>query len=221
MTERGRIRAEQGLRLRDSPRDGMTLKVIPHDAEVEMLGRETWLRVNYGGTVGFVLADYVEPVERLPTPAGAPVRIVNVAHQALTGDVLRVDQEFEPKILELAEQAAKLSVSIWVTSSLREPYRPVDGAIVEPARLSNHHIGHALDMNVLFGGKLYGSSVLGNLPTLPHNVQKFLKEAIAGAQLKWGGDFTTPDVVHIDDRFNIQKPAEFQAKLRALWGVQA
>jgi D-alanyl-D-alanine carboxypeptidase-like protein len=218
MSERGRVRAEQGLRLRDSPRDGMTLKVIPQDAEVELLGRETWLRVDYGGTVGFVLADYVEPVARLPAPAGASMRIVNVAHRALTGDVARVDQAIEPKILDLAERAAVLQVSIWVTSSLREPYRPVDGAIVEPAKLSNHHIGHALDMNVLFDSKLFGSSVLGNAQALPQNVRTFLENAIPAAGLTWGGTFAKPDVVHIDDRLNVNEPDEFQAKLHALWG---
>jgi hypothetical protein len=195
----------------------MTLKVIPQDAEIELLGRETWLRVNYGGTIGFVLADYVEPVARLPSPSGTSVRIVNVAHRALVGDVLRIDQELEPRIMDLAERAASLSVSIWVTSSLREPYRPVDGAIVEPAKLSNHHIGHALDMNVLCDGKLHGSSALGNPDLLPQKVRDFLLE-VPKAGLTWGGTFKTPDVVHIDDRFNIHKPAEFQAKLRALWG---
>ncbi|MGB0686064.1 MAG: VTC domain-containing protein, partial [Planctomycetota bacterium] len=32
-------------------------------------------------------------------------------------------------------------VGIWITSSLRDPTRGVAGAVVDPARMSNHHVG--------------------------------------------------------------------------------
>src|SRR5258708_4704200 len=118
MTDRARVTSANGLRLRDSPRDGSTLQILPQHAEVEILGRETWLRVNYGGTVGFVLADYVEPEKSMPAPTDTVVRIVEVSHRALEGEVLRADEEFAGKVLKIAQRADDLKIALWVTSSL-------------------------------------------------------------------------------------------------------
>lgn len=219
MTERVRVTASNGLRLRDSPRDGATLAVVPAQTELEVLGRETWLRVSYGGTVGFVLADYVEPEDSTPAPTDPIVNIVDVAHHALIGQTLRADEDFKPRVIDLADRAAARNIALLVTSSLREPYNTVSGAIVQPAQYSNHHIGHAFDMNVQYGGTLYGSDKLANLQSLPQDVQEFLVTDVQAAQLTWGGTFSTPDLVHIDDRLNVTQWNVFQAKFSALWGT--
>ena len=221
MTERVRVTASNGLRLRDSPRDGATLAVVPAQTELEVLGRETWLRVNYGGTLGFVIADYVEPEDSTPASTDPIVRIIEVAHDALIGQPLRVDADFEPRVIDLANRAAARHIALLVTSSLREPYSFVPDAIVPPAQYSNHHIGHAFDMNIQYGGALYGSDKLANFQSLPPNVQDFLRADMNAAQLTWGGTFSTPDLVHIDDRLNVMQSDLFRAKLSALWGVAA
>jgi hypothetical protein len=218
MTDRGRVTTPNGLRLRDSPRDGDTLEIIPQHAEVEILGRETWLRVNYGGTVGFVLADYVEPEDSMPAPTDVVVRIVEVSHKALEGETLRADEEFAQKVLRFAERAGELDIALWVTSSLREPYQPVRNAVVTPADFSNHHVGHAFDMNIRFQGRLYGSAELGNAQDLPVAVNSFLRNEVETFGLVWGGKWTPPDPVHIDDRLNVDRKTDFQTKLLALWG---
>jgi hypothetical protein len=221
MTERVRVTTNNGLRLRDSPRDGAVLDIIPPRTELEVLGRETWLRVNYGGTVGFVLSDYVEPDDAMPAAGDAVIRIVDVDHPALKGQVLRADIDFRDKVIALAERAAARNMEILVTSSLREPYKPVSGTVVAPAQFSNHHVGHAFDMNILFAGTLYGSRQLSDLGSLPADLQSFLHLDVQQSQLTWGGTFNTPDVVHIDDRLNVTQQDIFQSKLLALWGQSA
>ena len=70
MTESVRTNASSGLRLRESPGDGATRRVLPFGTTLEVLGRDTWLHVRTpSGLEGFVLAQYVEPVPAGPAPA--------------------------------------------------------------------------------------------------------------------------------------------------------
>jgi len=77
----------------------------------------------------------------------------------------------------------------------------VPGAIVPPAQLSNHNIGHAIDMNVVYGtsNTLCDSKCLGG--TQPAAVKCFI-DAVKRAGLRWGGNFRPIDFVHIDDGYN-------------------
>jgi hypothetical protein len=218
MTERARVTTSHGLRLRDSPRDGTVLDIIPQHTEVEVLGRETWLRVNYGGTVGFVLADYVEPEEASSSPTDSVVQIMDITHRALKGEVLRADVDFAAKVRALADSADASGIAVWVTSSLREPYKPVPNAVVNPATFSNHHVGHAFDMNIVFDNTLYRSSDMAS-GKLPNQVQSFLNQELPKFDLTWGGTLNPKDFVHIDDRLNERDIDSFRAKLAALWGA--
>jgi len=255
MSDKARVIAHNGLRLRDSPRDGLTLEVIRETEELEVLGRETWLRVRHGAQVGFVLADHVEPVDSTtspaavaapvvpavpaPTPAAAPSAVspgaavggapassvANIIEFPFTpvfaGTPLRIDSDFAGAANGIARLAQELGIVVLVTSSLREPNKAVENAIVTPARFSNHHVGHAIDMNVILNGESFRSKELGRFESLPQPVQAFLNRVRSDLGLRWGGDFSTPDPVHIDDGLNLRKPAVFQAKLAALWGVAA
>jgi hypothetical protein len=67
----------------------------------------------------------------------------------------------------------------------------IRGTIVTPASNSCHHIGNAIDMNVIHKGKLYNSIKLkrNNLNGLTDAVQKFIAKIRADTKLRWGGDF--------------------------------
>src|SRR5262245_1734114 len=105
MAERGRITAVNGLRMRDSPRDGQTLEVIDAGQEIEVLGRETWLRVKYGSRTGFVLADYIEPLESIPTPGDKVVDIIEYRSSVFLGAPLRIDRSFAGQLSKLEKLA--------------------------------------------------------------------------------------------------------------------
>jgi hypothetical protein len=49
----------------------------------------------------------------------------------------------------------------------------------------------------------------GNNP--PADVDAFLTDIRNDPDLRWGGDFNTPDSVHIDDGLNVNDPDAWQA----------
>ncbi|CAF2749585.1 unnamed protein product [Rotaria sp. Silwood2] len=97
--------------------------------------------------------------------------------------------------------AARCNVKLYITSSYRRPDSTILDAIVPPADMSNHKIGHAIDMNVVYGESytLCNSKCLGG--EQPTDVKCFIDE-IKSEGLRWGGDFSTTDPVHIDDEYN-------------------
>lgn len=241
MSDRVRVTASNGLRLRDSPRDGLTLEVLPNQAELSLLGRETWLRVSHNGNVGFVLADYVEPMQD-PAPAvqAAPDNLAqNPPLPNYTGTVaildytprvdvfrgapLRIDAEFAPCIEDLGHLAQIHQLQIFVTSSLREPGKPVANTVVKPAEFSNHHVGHAIDMNILADGRLLRSEDLRDLESLggiSPRAHAFIQAVRAQAgRYRWGGDFQQKDPVHIDNGLNVFHESVYVEKLQKLWGI--
>ena len=119
------------------------------------------------------------------------------------GSPCRADVEFLPaleKINSLAEQA---DVYIYVTSSFRTSSN-VGGAIVKPATRSNHMAGHAIDMNLVYDNKKRSANSveLGKFPAVAEPVRRFIKSIIDEPGLRWGGQFSDRDPVHIDDGLN-------------------
>ncbi|MDG5816591.1 RHS repeat-associated core domain-containing protein, partial [Chitinispirillales bacterium ANBcel5] len=94
----------------------------------------------------------------------------------------------------------------------------VAGAIVPPATNSNHHAGHAIDMNILYNKKLYRAVDLNpnNIKRLPQSVQNFINDIRNDSKLRWGGDFSPTDPVHIDDGLNISNPEVFRQRVIAV-----
>jgi len=229
MPEHVRVIAHNGLRLRDSPRDGITLGVLGEGERLEVLGRETWVRVRHGEQVGFVLADFIEPVETVQHGMGGPVfesnenETVDIIEfppsSTIRGAPLRIDREFQPAIQGIENLARAADLIVWITSSLREPYKPVPGAIVAPAQFSNHHVGHGIDMNLTLGNRWFRSTELGSFDSLPEPIRVFLDSVQTKLNLRWGGTFSTPDPVHIDDGLNLRDRKKFDAKLATLWGI--
>jgi hypothetical protein len=199
------------------PVDGDVIAVLPRDTEVTVLSRQSWLRVRAGDREGYVSGDFIEASgAAADSGAGRPANIRPFSSSQMIGEPMRVDEGFEPALERINGYARQRGVEIWVTSSFREPGQVLAGAVVEPARASNHLVGHAIDMNVRLQGELFNSRRLrrASHPELPAAVRGFLDDVRADGGLRWGGDFTREDPVHIDDKLNIDEPDLWMRKFR-------
>jgi len=121
------------------------------------------------------------------------------------GHKIMVEEGFAPRLDTVNLLAIKHNVTVWVTNSTRIGDVKLKGAIVKPASMSNHKVGHAIDMNVQDNktkewfntAKMRDGKGVDNA---------FLIEVDLDSQLRWGGRFTTKDEVHIDDGLNIINP---------------
>lgn len=121
------------------------------------------------------------------------------------GKPCRADVLFVPMLEKINTYAETANVYILVTSSFRTTTN-VNGAIVKPATFSNHLAGHGIDMNVIYNdGSLANSKMLKKYPNVPPPVKQFVKSIIDDPKLRWGGNFTATDPVHIDDGLNQDK----------------
>ena len=233
----GTVIARGGLNLRKSPKTGSVINSLRRGTKVEVLGEETWLRVRTrDGTFGYVLADYIESepasVSILPstaTDAAVEVRPAEVPpteesdvcdirpyHRAqFIGKEVRADVDFWPHLDRINQYALDCDVQVFVTSSTREPGRTIRGNIVKPASRSNHLVGHAIDMNLKSRNGFFNSTKLkrSNFNQLPDETREFLEKIRADGNLRWGGDFSKEDPVHIDDGLNVRNPERWDAKL--------
>lgn len=140
-------------------------------------------------------------------------RLVNFSGSQFVGRQVHADIEFVPLLETINELARNNGLKIFVTSSARQAGAPVGGAIVRPATRSNHMVGHAIDMNVQIGDRLYNSDDLGDFENLPNSIKAFINGIRAVPNLRWGGDFNPdPDPVHIDDGLNVRNRDEWDAK---------
>ncbi len=212
-----------GLNLRKNVRPGKVLKVLRRSSRVEILGQGTWLRVRTrDGQEGFVSGDFIDidapltaSIAAAHTPSDKCV-LERFGHKRFTGRVVTADLEFFGLLKRIAGFAEQCRLFVHVTSSTRDHGHVVGSAIVKPAERSNHFIGHAIDMNLESeGGGFFNSKKLKKLASQPRDVRRFIKLIRDDPDLRWGGDFSTPDVVHIDDAFNIRHPDIYDAKFRS------
>ncbi len=129
--------------------------------------------------------------------------------RAHLGRQILVHKDFYPVLAMLDSLAKENKVTILVTSSYRKPGQKLSKKVVRPATTSNHLAGHAIDINVKMGFKNFESSDLKkeNLNNLPLPVKRFIQAIRKKTQVRWGGDFNTPDPVHIDSPLNKKNPA--------------
>jgi Bacterial SH3 domain/D-alanyl-D-alanine carboxypeptidase len=231
----GTVIARGGLSLRRSPKTGEVVKTLRRGSDVEILGEETWLRVRASdGTTGWVLGDFIEhdpaaavmpegaaraAAAGLVDTAPSDVCIIAPYHNVrFVGDEILADADFLPSLDRVNDLAAACGVEIHVTSSFREPDRSPSGAIVPPAKRSNHFVGHAIDMNVKSPSGFFNSEKLrpAKLSALPAEVREFIQKVRDDPVLRWGGDFNPEDPVHIDDGLNKTDPARWQSKFDSL-----
>lgn len=146
--------------------------------------------------------------------------LVTFTGSRFIGAPVTADSEFVPALQRMNAYASDAGVLLDVQSSYRETTN-VSNAIVPPARMSNHLVGHAVDINVLFGEKMSrrcNSRCLAKTP-LPAGVAEFISAVEGDGLLRWGGRFATRDPVHIDDHFN-SDPLRWNRRFRALRTVR-
>ena len=125
------------------------------------------------------------------------------------------DEVWSAEVLNWSKRVAKwrliklFNSQVYVTSSFRKSGQDVSGAIVKPAKRSNHFVGHAIDMNVVDRKGWCNSRCLRYSLNQRSDVQCFIEKIQKDPDLRWGGDFSTPDVVHIDDSINWLKPSVY------------
>lgn len=117
------------------------------------------------------------------------------------GQGITVHEEFVPLLDRMNSFAAPLGITVWVTSSLRGSTH-VPGAIVPPAKMSNHLVGHAVDCNLQVGSVWYNSEALKN----PQGVVLDFILQCEAAHIRWGGRFKVVDSVHFDSGLNVLHP---------------
>jgi len=231
---KGRVKTESGLNLREKP-NGKKVSVLRHNQEVEILDEVHFYRVKNGlGEIGYVHGDYLDkmpavnslssvnatqsPVDQ-STLSDAYMSVI-FQNEFFIGEAVKIDRDFVSSLDRVGQYAKQSDVKIWVTSSTRNINTQVRGAIVPPASKSCHHIGHAIDMNVMHAGKLYNSKKLkrDNLTNLPSSINDFINRVRGDGVLRWGGDFNTEDPVHIDDNFYRREKVMYMAKLHSRVG---
>lgn len=122
-----------------------------------------------------------------------------------------IDEDFEAVLLLMNAIAVKYNITVIVNSSYRKDSN-VKGAIVTPAKKSNHMVGHAIDCNLMLGGKLYNSVKMQADKGMIHN---FIQE-VKLSGMRWGGDFKAKDPVHFDDGLNIKNMPLWIKKYQAI-----
>lgn len=119
----------------------------------------------------------------------------------VTDRPIQVHEGFVPVLDTMNEIAKGCGVKVYVTSSHRTS-TIVPGAIVTPAKMSNHLVGHAIDCNVQIGSVWYNSTAMAN----PMGVLLDFILQCEAKGIRWGGRFSTPDPVHFDDGLNVHSP---------------
>lgn len=137
------------------------------------------------------------------------------------GEPIRADEDFFWALDVLNTIAERRAVQIYVTSSFRKPDALLEDAVVEPARASNHLVGHAIDMNLKSASGFFESHDLqrSHLPSLPRAIRQVIQDIRAVPILRWGGDFTCEDPVHIDDNLSQRDAELWLSKFRVLHPV--
>lgn len=224
---RGRVKPDSGLNFREKP-NGELISVLRHNEMVGILETVTFYRVqNAIGEVGYVHGDYLEKMPSIENhvvsidkprvfPSDTYEQVI-FENEFFVGEPAKVDRDFVPALKRVSDYAKTNKLKVWVTSSSRNLGDQVRGAIVPPAGRSCHHIGHAIDMNLMHDGKLYNSRSLrrDNLGNLPSAISKFIDKIREDDELRWGGDFSVEDPVHIDDDFYHRQEIFYMAKLHS------
>jgi len=124
----------------------------------------------------------------------------------LFGRQILVNKAFVPYLARIEMYAKQHNMLILVNQGYRYEGHGVSRPVVTPAKLSNHLGGFAIDFNIELNGKKYFASSLRkhNLQNLPVNIRNFIERIRRDKDLRWGGDFQTPDPIHIDVPVNTQ-----------------
>ena len=109
--------------------------------------------------------------------------------------------------MDIINDECKKKNFLFIATSSKRDSLFVLGAIVEPAKMSNHLVGHGVDGNLqdLTTGEYYNSVKMGD----GKGADECVIRAIEGRGLRWGGEFRKKDEVHFDDGLNLKDPAKW------------
>jgi hypothetical protein len=129
--------------------------------------------------------------------------------QAQDGEVL-VNADFADSIKStLNDEAKNARVTLNINQTFRVHGASVGGAVVTPAKKSQHLVGHAVDLNIVDGDTV-NTAAMFNAGGETAAADKFVRAA-KGKGLRWGGDFTDTDPVHFDD--NLDSAEDYEMTL--------
>jgi len=139
--------------------------------------------------------------------------IVNFKASNFRGDCF-VDEDFVPYLKKMNEVLKRFNFTWIVTSSFRKTSK-VKGAIVPPAKKSNHMVGHAIDGNLLDNetGVYYNSRKMGD----GVGEDDIVCAAIdVETGLRWGNAFKVKDSIHMDSGLNVTNMKLWEQKFKEL-----
>ena len=136
--------------------------------------------------------------------------IVEFKHNALitSNKPCFVHVDFIPTMELLCTHAKNNGVKLVHISSYRKTSN-VKGAIVVPAKKSNHMVGFAIDCNIIDAKGVYWNSIKMR-EGLGGSVLNFITDATRDKKIRWGGNFRTKDEVHFDNGLNIRNPKKWE-----------
>ena len=139
--------------------------------------------------------------------------MINFKASNFKGDCF-IDEDFKPYLDKMNNVLINHNMVCIVTSSFRKDTN-VKGAIVKPAAMSNHMIGHAIDFNLLNKNtnEYFNSTKLGD----GHgDDEACLRDIVKVTGLFWGEALNNPDSVHLDSRLNVKNPELWHQKYNAI-----
>ena len=145
------------------------------------------------------------------------MKVLKYNHKVLRGKECFISPTFKEHLDIICEHAQENSLLLHITSSIRTSTN-VKGAIVTPAKMSNHLVGHAIDCNIIDGKEFYNSKRLKSAfveHNLSPNIDKFLETMRQCPCTRWGGYFGKIDVVHFDDGLNLKDPKKYKELLNS------
>ena len=133
--------------------------------------------------------------------------MINFKASNFKGDCF-IDEDFKPYLDKMNTVLINHNMVCIVTSSFRKDTN-VKGAIVKPAAMSNHLVGHGIDFNLLKKdtNEYFNSTKLGD----GHGDDEIcLRDILKVSNLTWGQTFNHPDSVHLADQLNINNPEKWK-----------
>lgn len=115
-------------------------------------------------------------------------------------DEILVHTNFVDVVGVLNEQALATQVVLRLNQAFRRADVAPSGAVVRPAKKSQHLVGYAVDLNIIDGDTINTANVFKTgKETAAANA--FIK-GVKAKGIRWGGDFSETDPVHFDDFLN-------------------
>lgn len=136
-------------------------------------------------------------------------------HRLLTGKTCMVHTDFIPAMDLFCRYLEIVKCSASINSSYRPNANNINGAVVTPARRSNHMVGCGIDANLVDSkGKMWSSEMMEVFcpesskynTKIVNEISQFLNLIRRSRTLRYGGDFRTPDPIHYDNAINISNP---------------